>query len=935
MSATSTPTFPELHRLYAEHAPPDGLGAHSTAEAEAALRQAADEALALARMRVPGCPVLQVRHTDGQRAGTVVEIVTDELPYLVESVLAGVSRVGGRVRRVIHPVIRVRRTVIGELTAVLTEAAADPDDRGDGAALVETWMHLELDPFAPDEEDDLHAELRTVITEVRDVVHDRERMAATAMKVASRLGEGGDLLRWLAQGHFTFLGYRRYRVGEENGAPRIAAELGTGLGVLRSDSLRSRSPAAVTDPLTAAGEQQPVVLTRAGMPSRVLRPVFPYHLGVAIQDADGDVVGEHRFLGLLTPSSLRADVLDIPTVGARVRAAVHRAGHPLQSYAGQRMLEVISEYPREELLTAGVEEIREVATGVLSLTEPRRLRLFLRREPYGRFFSCLVYLPRDRYSTRARLTMEKVLLRKLRGRRIEHTARVGDSTLAVVHFTVLTDPGAPAPDRQRLQEQLAAAILTWDDWMLDVAGSRYPDIEDYLAGLPDGYKDDVDPLRAMADLRRIRALGADPELDLEPGLDADELRFRLFVAGPGVTLSSVLPVLQSLGAEVLDERPYEIVRPDGATCWIYDFGLRVDPATGRALAGQAARREFCAAFLAGWRADAEVDRFNALVPRAGLTWREAALLRAYAGYARQLGSPFGPDYVADTLIDHAEVSRALLRLFTARFDPAADAGGRTGALEELTALIDRVEGLDADRILRGYLHAFTATLRTNYYRGLPYFSFKVDPAVIPDTPPPVPRFEIFVYSPRVRGVHLRFGPVARGGLRWSDRPQDYRTEILGLVKAQAVKNAVIVPVGAKGGFVVTATDPGPDEVTACYRIFVSALLDVTDNLVDGVATPHPDVVRHDGDDAYLVVAADKGTARLSDVANELALRRGFWLGDAFASGGSVGYDHKAMGITAKGAWESVKRHFRELGVDTQTQDFTVVGVGDMSGDVFG
>ncbi|HEY2203456.1 MAG TPA: NAD-glutamate dehydrogenase domain-containing protein [Pseudonocardia sp.] len=662
---------------------------------------------------------------------------------------------------------------------------------------------------------------------------------------------------------------------------------------------------------------------------------------MAITDADGRVVGEHRFLGLLTTAVLRADVLDIPGVGRRVRAAIHRAGHPLESHTGQRMLGVIAEYPREELFRADERELREVAGGVLSLTEPRRLRLFLRREPYRRSFSCLVYLPRDRYSTRARLAMEQVLLRELRGRAIEYTARIGESSLALVHFTVQVDPDVPAPDRQRLQAQLAAAVLTWDDWALDVAGGDDPDLVGYLAGLPDGYKDDVDPLRALADLRRVRALvpGGEPDLVLEPGAEPGELRFRMFRTGSGVTLSSVLPVLQSLGVEVLDEHPYEVLVPGGGSCWLYDFGLRADPVTGLALSGRAAaRREFCAAFRAAWRGDAEVDRFNALVPRLGLGWREAALLRAYAGYARQLGGPFGPDYVADTLIEHAAVTRSLLRLFAVRFDPALEAG-RVSALAtataEATALVDAVTGLDADRILRGYLGAITATLRTNHYQHRPCLAIKLNPAAVPEMPLPRPRFEVFVDSPRVRGVHLRFGPVARGGLRWSDRPQDFRTEVLGLVKAQAVKNAVIVPMGAKGGFVVAAPDPGPEEVTACYRAFVSALLDLTDDRVDGAVVPPQGVVRHDADDSYLVVAADKGTARMSDTANALALERGFWLGDAFASGGSVGYDHKAMGITARGAWESVQRHFRELGLDTQTQGFTVVGVGDMSGDVFG
>ncbi|MGQ0482890.1 MAG: NAD-glutamate dehydrogenase [Pseudonocardia sp.] len=895
---------------------------------------------ALARHRVPGRPAVEVTRPGPGRPATGVELVTDELPYLVESILAGVGRVGGRVRRMLHPSVRVRRAVTGELFEVLDDAAP-----GGPGVLTESWIHLELDPFPGDELDDLADELRQVLRDVREVAEDRDRIAATATAVADGLAtrardtdglevdtevDAVRLLRWLADGHFTFLGYRRYRVTSGDGRPELAPELATGLGLLRRDRLRAR-------PVTAAA--RPLVLARAGTPSRVLRPAYPHHLEVPILDPAGRVVGEHRFLGLLTLAALRVDVLDIPSVRGLVRAAISQ---PLESHAGQRMLEVISELPREELFWATAEGLREIAEGVLSLVRPRQLRAFVRPEPYRRFCSCLVYLPRDRYSTRTRLAMQQVLLRELGGRHIEYAARIGESSLALVHFVVRTDPDTPLPDQRRLQGQLTAATLSWDDWLLDVAGGAEPEIGEYLPGVPDGYKDSVDPVAALGDLRRVRALSAagdaDPALALEVGLDPREPRLRMFRAGGAVTLSSVLPVLQSLGVEVLDERPFEIIRPDGEPCWIYDFGLRVDQATARALSGPAqepARQEFCAAFLAGWRGDAEVDRFNTLVPRAGLSWRAAALLRAYAHYARQLGVPFAPDYVADILIEHPETARALVELFAARFDPAADPAGYPRALAAATALIDAVPGLDADRILRGYLGAITASTRTNFYRDRPYFSFKIDPGAVPEMPAPRPRSEIFVYSPGVRGVHLRFGPVARGGLRWSDRPQDYRTEILGLVKAQAVKNAVIVPVGAKGGFVVTAPDPDPADVAACYRTFVSAMLDVTDNLRDGTAEPPPAVVRHDGDDAYLVVAADKGTAQMSDLANRISAEYRFWLGDAFASGGSVGYDHKAMGITARGAWESVTRHFRELGVDTRSTEFTVVAVGDMSGDVFG
>ncbi|MFC5993011.1 NAD-glutamate dehydrogenase [Pseudonocardia hispaniensis] len=925
--AAADPELAELCRLYARHAPVETLG--TDADASVALADAARTHRGMAAHREPDTPLLDVRAT--ATGATVVDILTEDMPHLVESVLAGVGRVDARVRRMISPSVVVRRGADGELLEVLPAADEAPPD---GAT--EAWMRIELDPFPLDEFEDLEAELRHVLTDVHAVARDGERMVDTARAIAAELAVAptadapdlARLLEWLADGHFLFLGYRRYR--RDRRGHRLRAVAGSGLGVLRREE--PSDPPLAQDRGTDA-----VVFTRASTPSRVLRPAYPYFVVIRSAGSTHTAAEEHRLLGLFTAAALRENVLDIPAVAGWVRAAINRAGFPLESYSGQRMLEVIADYPREELFGATVADLHETATGVLALTQPRRLRLFLRRQPDGRFVSCLVYLPRDRYTTRARLAMQDLLLRELSGWRIDHTARISESRLALVHFVVQVDPAAPRPDQARLQGQLGVVILTWDDWVLDLVGTGEDEIVDYLSRVPEGYKDDTDPVQALADLRRIRELGTEPHFELSLG-DTD-VRFRMFRVGAAVSLSAILPLLQDLGLEVLDERPYEITRPDGTRCWLYDFGLRLDEPTRAAVAGRPPPEVaggFCAAFRAAWAGRAESDRFSALVLRVGLDWREAALLRAYARYARQLGSPYGVQYMAETLLAHAPVARALIALFRARFDPAV--GDRdeavAAALVEVRSLLDAVTGLDADRILRSTLAMIAATLRTNWFRGREFFSFKLDPAAVPDMPAPRPAFEIFVYSPRVEGVHLRFGPVARGGLRWSDRLQDYRTEILGLVKAQAVKNAVIVPVGAKGGFVVRR-DPDPDEVAAGYRLFISGLLDVTDNLVDGATVAPPGVVRHDGDDAYLVVAADKGTARFSDLANEVAASYGFWLGDAFASGGSVGYDHKTMGITARGAWESVRRHFRELGVDTQSQEVTVVGIGDMSGDVFG
>jgi glutamate dehydrogenase len=899
------------------------------------------------------------------------------MPFLVESVLAGIGRSGGYVQRVMHPIVVVRRDLAGALKDVLPES--DPADPPEGCQ-AESWMRIETPPLGDDESPDgLEAQLGRILADVREVVEDTPRMKHVGRELADALRadppplpreeveDGARLLEWLADGHLTFLGYRRYDLDTSADEPTLRPVLASGLGVLRGDNLTTQSFAPGTDAVERATSRELLMFSQASTISRVSRPVYPGYLSVKTFDADGTVTGEHRFLGLLTVAALHENVLDIPGVERRVREAIHRAGFPLTSYSGQRMLEVLSDYPREQLFQASADELYDTALGVLALAERRQVRLFLRRDPYRRFFACLIYLPRDRYTTSVRLTVQDILRRELGGERVDYTAKVTESSVALLHVTVHTDPARDVePDITALQERLSGAVQDWGDRVLAHC-SDDPELADslrrYLPHVPAAYREDFGPEVAVADLARLDALTDEPDMYFYTpgGAVEEESRFKLYLAGDEeVALTQLLPVLQHMGVEVIEERPYRFTRPDGRRCWIYDFGLRLDEQSQTTAAERGvewARGAFSAAFGAAWRGDAEVDPFNGLVLRAGLSWRQAALLRAYAHYQRQIGTPYGLNYLSDVLIAHAPAAAALVRLFEARFDPALGSGDHAAddpdrveqterRLAEVNELIDRVESLDADRILRTYRNLITATMRSNYFAEAPYLSCKIDPRQIRDMPPPAPRFEIFVYSPRMEGVHLRFGPVARGGLRWSDRPADFRTEILGLVKAQAVKNAVIVPVGAKGGFVVKRPpsptgDPTADreaaqaEAIACYRTLICGLLDLTDNLVDGQTEPPEGVVRHDGDDSYLVVAADKGTATFSDIANELAVERGFWLGDAFASGGSAGYDHKAMGITAKGAWESVKRAFRELGVDTQAQPFTVVGIGDMSGDVFG
>ncbi|WP_204764077.1 NAD-glutamate dehydrogenase [Lentzea nigeriaca] len=978
-AAANAPELADLIRLFYRHVPAEEVNDDDPVDLVGAVRSNYQ----LAQSRVPGRAAVRIlnptRAADGwQCAVTVVQVVTDDMPYLVDSVASELTRAGVQVQRVVHPIVVVRRDpVTGERLEVLP--TADPADPP-ADALAESWMNIEVDLITdPDRARELETRLQTVLTDVREVVEDTDRMVTTATQLAEELEkdsseattDAAKLLRWLADGHFTFMGYRQYELVKDDGDPALRAVLASGLGVLRQDSLAARSLTAGPDNGAQALSPELLVLTQASAQSSVHRSVYPYYVGVKTFDSQGNVSGEHRFLGVFSTTALHEDVLDIPVIERRVREVIHRAGFPLQSYSGQRMLEVIQNYPRTELFSVDADTLYQTTTGVIALAERRRLRLFLRRDPYGRFFSCLVYLPRDRYTTTSRLAMQEVLLAELGGLNLEYSARIGESALARVHFMVHTDPSRVLePDTQAIQNKLAEAVRSWDDRMVEAvvgddgvgAESATEQGQRYAAVFPEAYKEDFPASTGLEDYRRIEAL-AEGDLDMvfyvpedaEPG----ERRFKLFVTGEGITLSDVLPMLQRMGVIVVDERPYEIAREDGVQCWIYDFGLRIDAAALAQLSEadlDNVRVRFQDAFAAVWRGEAEVDRFNSLVLQAGLTWQQAAMLRAYAKYLRQAGTPYSQDYIEDAVLGHTSVAIALVALFESRFDPRLDEATRADRTDtmvtEIGKLIDDVTSLDADRILRSLLTLINATLRTNYFfrdaegNGRPYLSVKLDPQAIPDLPLPRPKFEIFVYSPRVEGVHLRFGSVARGGLRWSDRREDFRTEILGLVKAQAVKNAVIVPVGAKGGFVVkrpvpATGDPGIDrenfmsEGIACYKMFISGLLDLTDNLINNEVVPAPQVVRYDGDDTYLVVAADKGTATFSDIANGVSQSYGFWLGDAFASGGSIGYDHKAMGITAKGAWESVKRSFRELGVDTQTEEFTVVGIGDMSGDVFG
>ncbi|MFJ8756046.1 NAD-glutamate dehydrogenase [Streptomyces cyaneofuscatus] len=991
-----------LQRYYL-HTAPEDLGGRDPVD----VYGAAASHYRLAENRPQGTANVRVHTPTVEENGwtcshSVVEVVTDDMPFLVDSVTNELSRQGRGIHVVIHPQVTVRRDVTGKLIEVLSGGPGTPKtskgrkDKGGKDvpaelphdALVESWIHVEIDRET-DRADlqQITADLRRVLSDVRETVEDWGKMRDAALRIADDLPgeplddladeeveEARELLRWLAADHFTFLGYREYELKDSDA---LAAVPGTGLGILRSDPQHSESedhPVSPSfdrlpaDARAKAREHKLLVLTKANSRATVHRPSYLDYVGVKKFDAKGNVVGERRFLGLFSSAAYTESVRRVPVIRRKVAEVVEGAGFSYNSHDGRDLLQILETYPRDELFQTPVDQLRSIVTSVLYLQERRRLRLYLRQDEYGRYYSAIVYLPRDRYTTGVRLRLIDILKEELGGTNVDFSAWNTESILSRLHFVIRVPPGTELPhltdaDADRIEARLVEAARSWSDGFgealtAELGEERAAELQrQYGHSFPEGYKADHSPRAAVADLVHLETLKEgekDFALSLyEPvGAGPGERRFKIYRTGEQVSLSAVLPALQQLGVEVVDERPYELRCADRTHAWIYDFGLRMPQTNGHTghLADDA-RARFQEAFAAVWKGEAENDGFNALILGAGLNWRQAVVLRAYAKYLRQAGSTFSQDYMESTLRNNVHTTRLLVSLFEARMSPGRQSAGTEltdGLLEELDGALDQVASLDEDRILRSFLTVIKATLRTNFFQnaedGTPhsYVSMKFDPQAIPDLPAPRPAFEIWVYSPRVEGVHLRFGKVARGGLRWSDRREDFRTEVLGLVKAQMVKNTVIVPVGAKGGFVAKQLpDPSVDrdawfaEGIAAYRTFISALLDITDNMVAGEVVPPADVVRHDEDDTYLVVAADKGTASFSDIANEVAVAYGFWLGDAFASGGSAGYDHKGMGITARGAWESVKRHFRELGHDTQTEDFTVVGVGDMSGDVFG
>ena len=957
-----------LRRFYG-HVPPEDIVGRSSDE----LYGAALSLWRFAESRPSGRAKLRVINPRLEEHGwrsprTVIEIVNDDMPFLVDSVTSALAAQGVAVHLIIHPILRLERDEGGRIVALCEREA-----KANGNALRESFMHVEIgEESDPQRLAELAALLERVLGEVRAAVEDWQQMRRRLAAIVADLGthpppldaaertEALDFLAWLDDDNFTFLGFREYRFGEARGGG-LDIVPGSGLGILRDDGytvfdgLRNFAtlPPDVREFLR---EPRVLMISKSNRRTLVHRPVHMDVICIKMFDANGRAVGERLFVGLFTSLAYSRSPRQIPLLRRKVWNVLQRSGFGPSSHDGKALQHILDNYPRDELFQMGDGELYDTALGILNLQERQRVALFVRRDPFERFISCLVYVPRERYDTALRRRFAAILEEAFGGTVDSFNTQLDQSMLARVHFILRTTPGHLAlADIEQVERRLAEASRSWGDRLAEALGEAHGEeasralLQRYGEAFPIAYRERFSAAVAVGDVERFEALrqGAAIGVALYHTLEAEtaELRFKIYRAGLPLPLSDVLPVLEHLGLKVIAEVPYAFAPAGGPALSMQDFSLVAtagDVDVGRD------RARFEAAFLAIWSGAMESDGLNRLVLAGGLDWRQVTVLRLYSKVLRQGGSAYSQAYMEDALAAHPAIAADLVRLFERRFDPAGEEHRDTDETRAAVAVeqaLEKVQGLDEDRILRSFLLLVRKSLRSNYFQRLPggapkpYLSVKLASREIELLPLPRPLTEIYVLSPRMEGVHLRGGKVARGGIRWSDRKEDFRTEILGLMKAQMVKNAVIVPTGSKGGFVLKRPPAARDALQAegveCYKTLLRGLLDLTDNIVGGAIVPPREVARHDGDDPYLVVAADKGTASFSDIANAVSAEYGFWLGDAFASGGSEGYDHRAMGITARGAWEAVKRHFRERGADIQAADFTVVGVGDMSGDVFG
>ncbi|MCB1858855.1 MAG: NAD-glutamate dehydrogenase [Gammaproteobacteria bacterium] len=898
-----------------------------------------------------------------QSPHTIVETVCDDMSFLVDSISMCLNQNGLTIDLTIHPVIAAVRDAEGRLEAILENPVG-----GKAESLICFQVEKQLSQKVLDAlREDVLSVIRNVTLANLDWQKMRQRtlemsIAATDTRLPvapEELQEARAFLDWVARDHFTFLACCELDLQREENRVHFAVDHDSLLGLFRETAEGGLQPDSVI-PLVdhqVAGITSHLIVTKANARSMVHRPAYMDCIVIKRYDGNGDLSGLSCILGLFSIAAYSSPPEDIPLLRKKVAEVSSDARLTPKSYSGKVLHNILVTYPRDDLFQIPADELSEISLGILSLQERQRTRVFLFRDLFHRFYSCLVYVPREQYNRELRLRIQQVLVDALQGTEVEFTTQFSESILARVQYIVYTDPGErPEVDQEQLETQVVAATRTWDDELREALLERFGEAaaarhyKVYYPALPQGYIEDSYPRTAAADIARLEKARVDGALQLHfyrPVVGADDrVHLRLYSPEGAVPLSEAIPILENMGLSVFGERPYQI-RCEQSELWIHDFSMRYTKAA-RNLDDRTSER-FQETFLKVWQGEVDSDRFNGLVLDAGLSWRQVNMLRAYGRYLQQIKTPYSQSYIIDSLAFNPAITELLVEIFNLRFDPTISSRDKklNRVLSKFDGLLESVSSLDQDRILRNLLNLILSTLRTNYFQtrqdgsSADHISFKFNPKQVNDMPLPRPMFEIFVFSSRMEGVHLRGGRVARGGLRWSDRMEDFRTEVLGLMKAQTVKNTVIVPVGSKGGFIVKRLpaagdkDRMMDEVINCYRTFLRGMLDLTDNLVDGKVAPPSQVIRYDEDDPYLVIAADKGTATFSDIANGVAREYGFWLGDAFASGGSAGYDHKKMGITAKGAWESVKRNFRELGIDIQTTDFKVVGIGDMSGDVFG
>ncbi|WP_416455989.1 NAD-glutamate dehydrogenase [Saccharophagus degradans] len=906
---------------------------------------------------------------------TVVTVLQQDMPFLVDSLRLELQRQGAQIHTIKSTVLGVHRCEDGSVDKLVADTSVSSSlntQNGEVQYSKEALIYIEIS-LRPTEAEHtrLINALNIVLRDIKRVVDDYKPVLDKLEQVKENLAaanvpnENVAFLQWLENGHFSFLGYREFDYAATDGKSGLVERVDERLGIFKKIATEQNF---VAEENFATGTEQfytrddVICFSKSSTRSNVHRGVYPDYIVIKKYSSQGEVVGEYRFLGLFTYSVYTLSPLEIPLVRNKVQAVVEYSGLDPASHSGKNLRRVIENFPRDELFQSDQKTLNESIVAVADINERHVVRLLMRKDPFGHFVNCLVYVPREVYTTRIREKIEAIIGEHLQSGDCDSTTYFSESVLARAHIVFKIDKAqCPLLNVEKIESEIVAITRNWDDGLLSVLVEKYGESNGvalnqvYKNAFSPGYQENFNARAAAHDIDLAESLETSAGIAMNfyqtVGDEENTIRFRVMRMENPIELSDVIPIIENLGLRVLGERPYKILRQGKPMVWLHDFELKYG--LSNSVDVHSVRNLFEQAFLAVWNKTTESDDFNRLVLGARINWREVNLLRVYAAYMKQTGFNSSQDYIANTLASHLDVTRNLVALFKAYFDPRLHKQDKKDdqrikrLTDNILEQLDAVSNLNEDRVLRRYLEMFEGSLRTNFFQKdeqgnpKPYVAVKFSPRKIHGIPEPRPLYEIFMYSPRVEGVHLRGGKVARGGLRWSDRLQDYRTEVLGLVKAQQVKNAVIVPNGAKGGFVAKkltssmSRDEFMAEGIASYQTFIRALLDITDNVHGEEITSPVNVVKRDEDDPYLVVAADKGTATFSDIANEISLEYGHWLGDAFASGGSQGYDHKGMGITARGAWISVQRHFRERGIDIQKEDFSVIGIGDMAGDVFG